>query len=145
MVFGEKESTKDNSLLGKDSNIRIKIARRAAQEVKNGMNVNLGIGIPTLLPTVLPADVKINLQSENGIIGVGPYPSLSNVLANNINAGKVRCCLVSKLSRRYQEDPTSHLHNPSQSSVEGTLMSPCWELWKLARRAISPIGSYRTR
>ena len=42
---------------------RLKIIRRAAQEVKDGMNVNLGIGIPTLLPSVLPSDVKINLQS----------------------------------------------------------------------------------
>lgn len=43
--------------------VRMKIIRRAAKEVKDGMNVNLGIGIPTLLPSVLPADVKINLQS----------------------------------------------------------------------------------
>jgi acyl CoA:acetate/3-ketoacid CoA transferase beta subunit len=42
---------------------RLKIMRRAAKEVKSGMNVNLGIGIPTLLPSVLPADIKINLQS----------------------------------------------------------------------------------
>jgi acyl CoA:acetate/3-ketoacid CoA transferase beta subunit len=48
--------------------------KRAAKEVTNGMNVNLGIGIPTLLPSVLPPDVKINLQSENGIFGVGSYP-----------------------------------------------------------------------
>ena len=69
--------------------MRLKIARRAAKEVKNGMNVNLGIGIPTLLPSVLPEGVSINLQSENGIMGVGPYPSSKDVTARRINAGKV--------------------------------------------------------
>jgi 3-oxoacid CoA-transferase B subunit len=72
----------------------LKIATRAAKEVKNGMNVNLGIGIPTLLPSVLPVDVKINLQSENGIMGVGPYPTVQNADPNNINAGKVKVFLI---------------------------------------------------
>jgi acyl CoA:acetate/3-ketoacid CoA transferase beta subunit len=67
----------------------MKIAKRAALEVKNGMNVNLGIGIPTLLPEALPLGVKINLHSENGTIGVGQYPDIKNVNPNNINAGKV--------------------------------------------------------
>lgn len=74
---------------GKD-HVRLKIVRRAAKEVRNGMNINLGIGIPTLLPSVLPEDVKIHLQSENGIMGVGPYPTALEANANNINAGKVR-------------------------------------------------------
>ena len=58
---------------GKD-HLRLKIVKRAAKEVRDGMNINLGIGIPTLLPSVLPEDIQIHLQSENGIMGVGPYP-----------------------------------------------------------------------
>lgn len=73
LTFGAEDSNKKN----KNSDAtRLKIARRAAKEVRNGMNINLGIGIPTLLPTVLPDHVQINLESENGIMGVGSYPSL---------------------------------------------------------------------
>jgi acyl CoA:acetate/3-ketoacid CoA transferase beta subunit len=68
---------KPNDLsLSVKENIRYKIASRAAKEVKNGMSVNLGIGIPTCLPEVLPPDVNISIQSENGIIGVGRHPTM---------------------------------------------------------------------
>lgn len=70
-------------------NIRYKIASRAAKEVRDGMNINLGIGMPTLLPEVLPPNIRVQIQSENGVLGVGQHPLLSEVDPDDINAGKV--------------------------------------------------------
>ena len=67
---------------------RHKIVNRAVQEIQNGMNVNLGIGIPTLIANAIPANYKVLLQSENGLLGIGPYPEESAVDADLINAGK---------------------------------------------------------
>lgn len=69
--------------------IRYKIANRAAKEVKDGTTINLGIGIPTLLPEVVPHDMRIHIQSENGVLGVGHHPTIADVHPDNINAGKV--------------------------------------------------------
>ncbi|MDI3320055.1 3-oxoacid CoA-transferase subunit B [Pinibacter soli] len=64
------------------------IARRIAKELKDGMYVNLGIGIPTLVANYVPAGMTIMLQSENGMMGMGPYPEEKNIDADLINAGK---------------------------------------------------------
>ena len=64
------------------------IAKRISQEIKNNSYVNLGIGIPTLVANYIPKEINVMLQSENGLLGIGPFPTEENIDADLINAGK---------------------------------------------------------
>lgn len=81
------------------------IAQRIAQEVENGQYINLGIGIPTLVANYIPSHLDVVLQSENGLLGIGPFPTEDQIDPDLINAGKQTITMV----------PGSALFNSSES------------------------------
>ncbi|KAK6601324.1 Succinyl-CoA:3-ketoacid coenzyme A transferase 1, mitochondrial 2 [Botrytis cinerea] len=85
----EDTSNKSDAIIRRD-----RIARRTAKELKNGYYVNLGIGIPTLAPSFLSPETKVWIQSENGILGMGAYPTEEEVDPDIINAGKETVTLI---------------------------------------------------
>ncbi len=83
---------------------RDQIAQRISQELKDGYVVNLGIGIPTLVANYIPADIAIMLHSENGILGLGPFPKEGSVDPDCINAGKQTVTTVAGASYFHSAD-----------------------------------------
>ncbi|KAH8169892.1 coenzyme A transferase domain-containing protein [Sarocladium implicatum] len=88
------DSATPRKAMGEAEKKRLRIAGRAAKELKHGYYVNLGVGIPTLAASLLPEDRQVWIQSENGILGMGRYPTIDEVDADIVNAGKETVTLI---------------------------------------------------
>ena len=114
------------------------IAKRIAQELRDGWYVNLGIGIPTLVANYIPQGIEVEFQSENGVLGMGPFPFEGDEDADLINAGKQTITTMKGAS--FFDSATSFAMIRGQH-VQLTVLG----LWRFLKKGTLPIGKSREK